>query len=203
MVDLQGLFALLSVYGRLAVKATPAAALCVLGDWAMPFCSARLLKMIVDNATHALVAWWLCGVVFPQRSLIEHAISLLSGSLMDLDHFIAAGSWRLSDATSLPSRPFMHAVTTIVFITAVLAYFPSQRHNAVLVFVATMSHQIRDAVRRGLWFWPFGSTPPLHPLLYLALEILLPCIVVLCLQLPTVFQGPTARGGPQETPMPV
>ncbi len=45
---------------------------------------------------------------------------------------------------------------------------------SVFVFIALFSHQVRDAFRRGLWFWPFGSTPPIPYPIYLIIEICLP-----------------------------
>lgn len=42
------------------------------------------------------------------------------------------------------------------------------------VVVTLLSHQLRDGMRLGLWFWPLGSTPPIQYLLYLALEEALP-----------------------------
>ena len=55
-------------------------------------------------------------------------------------------------------------------------------HNRVkavscLVFVAIFSHQLRDANRRGLWFSPVGSTPPIPYSLYI-LSIILLCVSI-------------------------
>ena len=40
-------------------------------------------------------------------------------------------------------------------------------HLALVFAVAWMSHHMRDATRRGLWFAPLGSTPPLPRWVYL------------------------------------
>ena len=40
--------------------------------------------------------------------------------------------------------------------------------------VAVISHHLRDGNRRGLWFWPFGSTPPLPYWLYISCTVALP-----------------------------
>ena len=55
-------------------------------------------------------------------------------------------------------------------------------HNHVktvscLVFVAIFSHHLRDANRRGLWFSPVGSTPPIPYLIYI-LSIILLCVSI-------------------------
>jgi len=47
----------------------------------------------------------------------------------------------------------------------------------MIVTVAWLSHHVRDAVRRGMWFYPFGSTPPLPKAVYLATIILLPLLM--------------------------
>lgn len=43
--------------------------------------------------------------------------------------------------------------------------------------VAVLSHHFRDAQRRGLWFWPVGSTPPLPYGIYIICVVLLPMVV--------------------------
>lgn len=43
--------------------------------------------------------------------------------------------------------------------------------------VAVISHHLRDGNRRGLWFWPFGSTPPLPYWLYISCTVALPFFI--------------------------
>ncbi|CAM9377038.1 unnamed protein product, partial [Phaeothamnion confervicola] len=97
----------------------------------------------------------------------------LLGSALDVDHFLAAGSVRLSDASSLQHRPFGHCVA---FAAAAALALGSTRAG-VMVFSAVLSHQLRDATRRGLWLWPGRSTPPLPYPLYLAALAILPLAV--------------------------
>ena len=48
----------------------------------------------------------------------------------------------------------------------------------LIALTAVLSHHIRDANRRGLWFWPFGSTPPIVPdILYMTLISMIPLLV--------------------------
>lgn len=59
-------------------------------------------------------------------------------------------------------------------------------HNARAagsVFSAGLSHQLRDATRRGLWMYPprGPTTPPLGYPVYLAAQALQPLLVALCL----------------------
>ena len=46
-----------------------------------------------------------------------------------------------------------------------------------LFAVAVISHHLRDGYRRGLWFWPLGSTPPLPYWLYIVCTMALPYFV--------------------------
>lgn len=67
---------------------------------------------------------------------------------------------------------------TFIAAVALLAYMCSSRETKLrrvsFVVVTLLSHQLRDGMRLGLWFWPLGSTPPIEYLLYLALEEALP-----------------------------
>lgn len=46
-----------------------------------------------------------------------------------------------------------------------------------LFAVAVVSHHLRDGCRRGLWFWPLGSTPPIPYWAFITYTVLLPCFV--------------------------
>lgn len=45
---------------------------------------------------------------------MELLIAFLFASALDVDHFIAAGTLRLSAATSLTARPYNHAITVVI-----------------------------------------------------------------------------------------
>lgn len=103
------------------------------------------------------------------------AVLLCAGasSVLDLDHFLAAGSFTMHGAMHLPARPFGHsvtfAITTLACVHALARAWLGVLHLGPLLAVAWGSHQARDACRRGLWFWPLGSTPPLPYAAYLLL----------------------------------
>ena len=86
------------------------------------------------------------------------------------------------DALHLNRRPFLHA-TTIVFILApILQVWFAQnisflRSLPYMFVVAVISHHLRDGNRRGLWFWPFGSTPPVPYWLYISCTVALPFFI--------------------------
>ena len=92
----------------------------------------------------------------------------------------------LQDALSLPGRrPPFHASSIIPLIVLLLYVLPKLTQTKYIVtpnihwifFVAWSSHHLRDGHRRGLWFPPLGSTPPVPRTLYLAATILLPLFV--------------------------
>lgn len=88
--------------------------------------------------------------------------------------------YTLQAAVSLEKRPALHNSSLMVVINLcpfVICWFlcsskTSSRTAAVLFWyifaVAWTTHHLRDGLRRGLWIAPFGHTPPLPKLLYLA-----------------------------------
>ena len=105
------------------------------------------------------------------------------------------------DALSLPKRPFAHNSALIPVITGLLYFFvyfclpPSlAEHPLVSVLplmflVSTLSHHLRDADRRGLWFGPFLSTPPIPFKFYTLFTILLPLATAAPRLLPLAFRA--------------
>jgi hypothetical protein len=64
----------------------------------------------------------------------------------------------------------------------IFALFISRNYRTgLLVSVSLFSHQLRDATRRGLWFWPMGSTPRIPYAIYLTmLCALVPLVHYMC-----------------------
>ncbi len=115
-----------AVLGDLVTKAVQAVS---------PF---RLPGLLADNWTHAGLAglcWWvvLAGAAAggdddgseqqqqqqqrggkKKRAMLEVAAAVGAGSLLDLDHFLAARSPSLGPALSLPRRPWGHCLATPV-----------------------------------------------------------------------------------------
>lgn len=119
------------------------------------------------------------------NSWLNSILCAVCASALDIDHFVAAGSFTMHGAMNLPARPFGHSVTFAVTTIAVVwaltrsLWDGAFSHWPALLFVAWGSHQLRDAVRRGLWFWPVGSTQPVPYALYLLLIALMPSMAVL------------------------
>lgn len=99
--------------------------------------------------------------------------------LLDLDHFIAARSVRLHAAMRLSQRPFGHSVLFVAALCTLLYIVRPARQWALIVAVALGTHQLRDAIRRGLWLWPFGSTYKLPYWGYLALMGIAPLSAIM------------------------
>lgn len=81
------------------------AVVCVFGDWLVELhLNSSIAKAIFDNVTHACVGLFTASILFIQ---LDHRISTaernaaiivccLVSSLIDVDHFIAARSWKLT-----------------------------------------------------------------------------------------------------------
>jgi hypothetical protein len=106
--------------------------------------------------------------------LCELMLVTIVGCLVDVDHFIAAGSLSLAAAKSLHSRPYGHSVSFLLLISALFHLaFRSSRHT-LLVTSSYLIHLLRDAMRRGLWLWPLGTTQPLRLYAYILTVFMLP-----------------------------
>ncbi|ETW05145.1 hypothetical protein H310_04153 [Aphanomyces invadans] len=137
-------------------------------------------------------------------SIAEAIAAVAVGSLLDADHFVAARAFSLRAATSLNDRPWGHSVTFIIAV-ALIAWkalpAPFNLRGAALLFVCLLSHQLRDSFRRGLWFAPLGSTPPLPYWVYLVLEVLVPLGVGTWLRCHSRYIAiPSQRATPQDAP---
>ncbi|XP_011683785.2 transmembrane protein 267 isoform X1 [Strongylocentrotus purpuratus] len=196
--------------GRLFLTVT-LAMICILGDFLLTcatIISSNLRRALIDNGTHGLVGLLSWAVVvnptlLPLGTLVREPFLweiLLCGvlsSLVDLDHFAAAGTVKLQNALSLKSRPPCHATTLIpvicLFLLLIVRLFKLQRIRRLplILFVAWFSHHIRDAARRGLWLWPWGSTSPLPYWLYITLIVVIPYLVISLMNVTNYWTGPS------------
>ncbi|XP_014230849.1 transmembrane protein 267 [Trichogramma pretiosum] len=157
-----------------------------LGDLGLHYGKTEIVRAISDNLTHAIVggATWALILVLFKKSVIENIenviICFFMSSFIDIDHFIAASSWDINDATHLRHRPFLHCTTIPIFLWGLMSFLYKITHASKWITYGTMilasflSHHVRDGNRRGLWFWPFGSTQPIPYYLYIVICILLP-----------------------------
>ncbi|XP_066252216.1 transmembrane protein 267 [Euwallacea similis] len=165
------------------------AAVAIAGDYLVTLCAAPFLKALSDNLTHAVIgglSWSICyfnrqkSLAETRHGFIEILSCTLLSSFIDLDHFLSAKSLSLKDATALSRRPIFHCSTfaLIIFIFLTLMSFMCESavigRSALIIFTAFATHHIRDAHRRGLWFYPYGSSAPISYNLYIVITCLLP-----------------------------
>lgn len=102
----------------------------------------------------------------------------IGASFIDMDHWIASGSW---DPFHAPHRGIFHCTGLMLIITAfVYKYRP---HWALLLMVAFIPHHLRDAQRRGLYmipFFPEVETPAIPTWLVRILLPVFPWILNYC-----------------------
>ncbi|CAH0492293.1 unnamed protein product [Peronospora farinosa] len=158
----------------------------------------KLLRHFVDSAAHGNVAFccWAIFLLQAEKNAKARDTSFsvlemlkkcffngITASVLDADHFIAAGTLNLTGATHLTHRPFGHAVTFIIVVAFLVSWCSkkcptkTRSYRVCFIVVAWFSHQLRDGMRRGLWFWPIGSTPPITYFLYLLMEEGLPFVM--------------------------
>ncbi|BHF58973.1 GPN-loop GTPase 3 [Sparganum proliferum] len=182
----------------------------------------RTLTLCIETIAHATTGavFWLICVPFssPPRLLYILESTLAACVLavsVDVDHFIAAGSLSIAAARNLRGRPFLHwsggllafAVLLLGLTCAqITKYLDSGRlladgllASCWVIVIAWTSHQLRDALRLGLWLWPppdprewvltrpyekAVATPPLpllssYPIALLCLSLLVKTICTL------------------------
>ncbi|VDL31122.1 unnamed protein product [Hymenolepis diminuta] len=168
----------------------------------------KWLVLLVETLAHAFtgaVFWLVASLELPEPKsyrlmIFSTCLASLGAIVVDIDHFIAAGSLSIKAARSLLGRPFLHWTGGLMLLLVLLLisgyivrHFCSTSPYLLrlvlvggwVILVSWTSHQMRDALRRGLWLWPppshllsppeYHSTPPLPlPLSYpLALITLL------------------------------
>jgi len=153
---------------------------CIIGDCIVrsALFNNHIVVGIVDNLIHGIIGFL---IVLPY-SLINRPIKLrfpllamTVAMLLDLDHFAAAHSFSISDAISIEAYPGTHSLTMAVIFPSIIYVWKHNFRVTWIVFLALLSHVIRDA---GLWgvplFFPFSGTIKVPYGLYL--------LVILALQ---------------------
>lgn len=150
---------------------------------ALHFLSERLVRALMDNASHCLVgvlSW--CIITYPKLVLNEILVVGFLSSIIDIDHFISARSTSLHDAISLANRPFLHnsltlCVLNLIILTVSYLLDPTKLNWALMFFTAWFSHHIRDANRRGMWFGSVYTSPAIPDAWYLSIITLTPLLL--------------------------
>ncbi|RUS82604.1 hypothetical protein EGW08_009632 [Elysia chlorotica] len=161
--------------------------------------SVSMLKAFVDSSTHALVGFLVWAMVENACLLVKYnkwlncMVAAILAGIVDLDHFMAAGSFKLERALHLERRPPFHNTSLVLLGTLICLLLSKWRSEmwvfALMFFSSWLSHHLRDANHRGLWFAPFGHTPLFSTQLYI-FSIL---VLSVCVRIIAVFQrSPTA-----------
>ncbi|XP_007430525.1 transmembrane protein 267 [Python bivittatus] len=142
------------------------------------------LRALSDNMVHGAIGLWSWAIVIGLKKKSDFTEVILAGflsSVIDVDHFILAGSLSLKAALTLPQRPFLHCSTVIPVVCLMLRFAmhllklkDSWCFLPWMMFISWTSHHIRDGIRHGLWICPFGKTVPLPYWLYVAITATLP-----------------------------
>ncbi|XP_078042385.1 transmembrane protein 267 [Augochlora pura] len=160
-----------------------------IGDQGLKYGKSSISRAIFDNITHAIVGGltWAVILNLSKKSLTQNLMHIFGcfflSSVIDVDHFIAAWSWNLNDATHLKKRPFLHCTTVPIVIWVFLNMHssifdhPKSSYYSWMILASFLSHHIRDGTRRGLWFCPIGSTEPIPYYLYLSMSMMLPHVL--------------------------
>lgn len=177
------------------LKIIPLVVACIIFDYLLKsrilegFRHNLLLKAISDSLGHGIVAAiaWLVILDYQHdiKSLLQVILCGMAACFIDVDHFLHAGSLKLQDALHLSSRPPFHnsSIFLILFLLLLLQNFYLKLNSTfstflLIIITAVVSHHLRDGNRRGLWFWPLGSTRALSPdFVYITAECLLPACI--------------------------
>ena len=126
-----------------------------------------ICRISIDIITHQIltilsIIIYSCTACFAMKSQlfqiafnkIEIFFSILFTIFVDLDHFIAAKSLSLYNATHLISRPWGHCLLFVLIVYTIISYIiPKDSQIHIIYLLATITHLIRDSSRRGLWLY--------------------------------------------------
>ncbi|XP_026747971.1 transmembrane protein 267 [Trichoplusia ni] len=151
------------------------------------YSSSHTFRSLADCSVHATLGFLSSAIFFSHEHSLNIEICVLNvlictfvSLFIDIDHAFVARSIYLKDMTNLKQRGIFHCTTFWLLITILLllySYFQKKINIYLLSFMlilAYSSHHLRDGNRRGLWLYPFGSSPPIDKHLYIFLLTVLP-----------------------------
>jgi hypothetical protein len=124
-----------------------------LSDPAHPFLSA-VWAVVAHGALALFVVSPL--VLRSRHRLGVAALAFVGGSLLDLDHFIAAGSLSLHTIETLGDRPDTHSLVFVALISLLVLALTRRPRVAWALFAVNLSHLLFDAAG--------GHDPIVYPL---------------------------------------
>ena len=148
----------------------------------------HFFRALSDNMCHGLISifsWVIVSSILNRNSsnykilLQEYGLSYIFGSLIDLDHFLAANSISFIKATNLSTRPYGHCMIVGLSLILLSYFITSNKKISIQMFVAYISHMMRDSTRRGFWLIPTVSTSAISYKFQLFLLVVFPIVMSL------------------------
>ena len=137
----------------------------------------RVYWVLLDPIIHALLALIVTSPLLSHKEIAAQPlrwllIAGLAAVLIDLDHFIVANSFSINDALHLAARPAIHSLL-FALVCALGGYvFTKNALVGWLLFLALLSHILRDAVWGGVpFFWPLPISLEFTVPAYYAVQI--------------------------------
>lgn len=132
----------------------------------------------LDGVAHGATALAVTAPIWLRRSdrkwLKYFFVAGLLGGLIDLDHYVAAGSFALEDLITQPTRPPTHSLTFATALAVTSTLVMKDRLMSWVVFAALASHVVRDASGfHTPLLWPLNWPDRMPYWLYLAIEVLI------------------------------
>ena len=124
----------------------------------------RSLTALLDPIAHAALALmvvlpWIVAFRLPRSYML---LAIAAAVLIDLDHFIAAGSFSVQEAISLPGRPVSHSILFSAGLAGIVGLIARRLSAAGVVFLALLTHLSHDATSGGTpWLFPLNDSPRL------------------------------------------
>jgi membrane-bound metal-dependent hydrolase YbcI (DUF457 family) len=126
-----------------------------LSDPAHPFLSAVWAVLIHGMIGIAVVS----PLIWQSRRRVTYAsIAFVGGSILDLDHFIDAGSLNLHTIETLGDRPDTHSLAFVALVAVLTLAISRRPQFAWALFAVNASHLLFDAAGSGEHIlYPFSS----------------------------------------------
>jgi hypothetical protein len=116
------------------------------------------LRVYSDPFQHALIAAAVVTPLTRGRGWGLAGTAVAAALAIDVDHAVAARSWRVRDTTALPARPRTHSLVTTLGTGAVVTAAAGPLHGWA-AFAGLTSHLLHDAGDRAAptpLLWPFA-----------------------------------------------
>ena len=118
----------------------------------------RRVQVYSDPLQHVLIAAIVVAPLVPRTGRGVLATASAVALLIDIDHAVAARSWRVRDTTALPARPRTHSLAVAATTGALVAAAagPLQGWAASAALVSHLLHDAGDRAAPTPLLWPFA-----------------------------------------------